>query len=65
MLTSFALAVCAEMNWLDGPIDGRCARLVEMGYRGTIGMGAFVKGDLEGPIDASRLAFKPTTWRHL
>lgn len=29
---TFPLSVCAEMIWLDRPIDWRCARLTEMGF---------------------------------
>ncbi|RLQ85207.1 TIM barrel protein [Notoacmeibacter ruber] len=30
---AFALAACAEMLWLDKPIEWRCARLHEMGFQ--------------------------------
>lgn len=29
---TFSLAACAEMLWLDRPMDWRCARLTEMGF---------------------------------
>ncbi len=42
---AFQLAACAEMLWLDKPIEWRCARLTEMGF--DVGLWNWIDHDLD------------------
>ncbi|MEM8732539.1 MAG: TIM barrel protein [Pseudomonadota bacterium] len=51
---SFTLAACAEMLWLDRPIEWRCARLAELGFE--VGLWNWTDHDL-AKLEASGATF--------